>query len=84
MKLPQPPNSITLAKMFGVHQRHIAARLGVTRDWMRQMARNPRYARRVRIAVLEEILRQERLALSVESLIATPSIGLQEASHDGA
>jgi hypothetical protein len=81
MKLSQPPNSIDLAKMFRVHQRHIAARLGVTRDWMRQMARHPRYARRVRIAVLEEILRQEKLALSVESLIATPALPPEGTRH---
>jgi hypothetical protein len=74
MRLLHPPNPIDLAKMFGVPQRAIASHLGVTRDWMRHMARHPRYARRVRVAVLEEILRQEKLALSVESLIVTPPL----------
>jgi hypothetical protein len=84
MKLPQLLNPIDLAKQFGVPQRTVAARLGVTSNWMRHMARHPQYARRVRVAVLEEILKQEKLALSAESLIVTPAICLEGDFHHGA
>jgi hypothetical protein len=59
-----------LAKLFGVPTRDVALRLRVTPDWVRRLARNPRYARRVRVAALEAILQQEKLALLAESLMA--------------
>jgi hypothetical protein len=63
------PEPLQLAKLFGVPTRDVAIRLRITPDWLRHMARRPRYARRIRIAELEAILRQEKLALLAESLM---------------
>ena len=69
MKSPNPPQLLTLAKSLGVPQYEIAARLGITEEWLRKLAKNPRHARRVRVAELSACLEQERLALSLESLV---------------
>ena len=66
------PEPLHLAKLFGVQMRMVALKLRVTPDWLRQLARKPHYARRVRVAELEAILEQERLALIAEGLIAQP------------
>jgi hypothetical protein len=84
MNLLHTLNPLDFAKAFGVHQRHIAARLGVTRDRMRHLARNPRAVRRVWIAALEAVLEQQRLALLADSLAAPNGLaGVRHgASHD--
>lgn len=69
MSRPIPPKPLELAKALSVPQYEIAVRLGVTTDWLRRLARNPRHTRRVRVAELEAALAQERLALSLESLV---------------
>ena len=51
---------LTLAKLFGVPQIEIALKLRVTPDWLRQLARDPEHATRVRLAELEAILEWER------------------------
>jgi hypothetical protein len=61
---------IELAKAFEIPQLDLAVRLGVTRDTVRRHARNPRYIRRVRLAVLEAILERERLAVAVEGWLS--------------
>lgn len=65
-----PLKPLALARSLGVPQRDIALRLGVTTDWLRRLATDPRHIRRVRVAELEAVLEQERFALTVESLIA--------------
>ena len=80
MNAPHTFNPLEFAKAFGVHQRHIAARLGVTSDWMRHLARNPRRIRRVWVATLEAVLEQQKLALLAESL-ASPE-GRAGVPHD--
>jgi hypothetical protein len=62
---------LELAKNFGVSRREIALRLGITPDWLRRLADDPRHARRIRIAELEAILEQELTAATVESLICS-------------
>jgi hypothetical protein len=69
MRDTHPPAPLELAKVFGVPQTQVALRLGVTPDWARRLARNPRHARRVRVAELEAILAQERFALLLEGLL---------------
>jgi hypothetical protein len=41
-------------------------------DWARQLARNPRHARRVFIAELEAALEQQRFELALEGLMRSP------------
>ena len=69
MDRPVPPKPLELAQSLGVPPYEIAVRLGVTTDWLRRLARNPRHTRRIRVAELEAVLERERLALSLESLI---------------
>jgi hypothetical protein len=66
-----PLKPLELAKSAGVSPREIALRLGITRDWLRRLADNPRHARRIRIAELETVLEHERMAETVESLICS-------------
>jgi transcriptional regulator with XRE-family HTH domain len=80
MNAPHTFNPLEFAKAFGVHQRHIAARLGITSDWMRHLARNPRGVRRVWVAPLEAVLERQKLALLAESLAA--AYGRAGVSHD--
>ncbi len=73
------PKSLThiapleLARYFGVPLGEVSVRLGVTRDWLRHLARDPRHSRRIRVAELEAVLEQQRLELSLESLIRSRS-----------
>ena len=64
-----PLEPLEIARRQGIPLREVAVRLGVTTDWLRHLARNPRHARRVRVAELEAALEQQRLELSLESLI---------------
>ena len=63
------PEPLHLAKVFRVPMQNVALKLRVTPDWLRKLARKPRHARRVRIAELEVILQQEKLAWLAESLM---------------
>jgi len=69
MKSLSPPDPLSIARSLGVPLVEVAGRLGISTNWLRQMARNPRHGRRIRIAELEAVLEQQRLELSVESLI---------------
>jgi hypothetical protein len=61
MAAPHAPFApLTLAKLFGVPQIEVALKLRVTPDWMRQLARDPEHAPRVRLAELGAILEWER------------------------
>lgn len=60
---------LDIARSLGVLQRDVACRLGVTTDWLRRLAKDPRHERRVRVAELEVALEHERFALTVHSLI---------------
>ena len=53
---------LALAAAFDVPLGDVGARLGVTGDWARRLARDSRYAGRVRRAVLQLALERERLA----------------------
>ncbi len=68
MGRPIPPKPLELAQTFDVPPYEVAVRLGVTTDWLRRLARNPRHTRRIRVAELEAVLERERLAISLESL----------------
>ena len=70
MRSPTVLDPLELAKQFGVTQRELALRLGVTLDHARRLARNPKHLRRVRLAVLEEIVERERLAVAVEGWLS--------------
>jgi hypothetical protein len=65
---------LELARTFGLTQADVAVRLRITPNGLKYLASRPRHARRVRVAVLEAILEQEKLALTVESLITTPAL----------
>jgi hypothetical protein len=60
---------LDLAKHFGVRREDVSIRLGVTPDWLTKLARNPRHARRVFVAELEAVLEQQKLELTLESLL---------------
>jgi hypothetical protein len=62
-----PP--LEIARRLQVPFKEVSLRLGVTQDWLRRLARNPRHARRIRVAELEAALEREQLALAVEHLI---------------
>jgi hypothetical protein len=64
---PLPP--LEIARRLQIPIREVSLRLGVTQDWLRRLARNPRHARRIRVAELEAALEREQLALAVEHLI---------------
>jgi len=55
-------DALALARAFGITAGDIGLRLGVTSDWVRQLAHNPRHSGRVRRAVLQMALERERLA----------------------
>lgn len=71
MAKPIPPKPLELAKSLGVSPSKIALRLDITPEWLRQLARDPRHTRRIRIAELEAVLEQERFAQTVESLLCS-------------
>lgn len=56
---------LVLARLLEVPQIEIAARLDVTPVWARTLAKDPRHARRVRIAVLQAALERDRLEEAV-------------------
>lgn len=66
----QTPRPLELARRFGVPQRTIAAILDVSVSWLRVLARDPRYARQLRIAELQAILEREREQATLESMLA--------------
>jgi hypothetical protein len=57
---------LVLAKAFGVSLEDVAFRLRVSRDWLRKLAQDPRYAQRVQVAELEVILEEARQRLVQE------------------
>jgi transcriptional regulator with XRE-family HTH domain len=67
-------NPLELARAFGLTQADVAMRLRITPNGVKYLASRPRHARRIRVAVLEAILEQEKLALTVESLLVTPAL----------
>jgi hypothetical protein len=60
---------LDLARHFGVPRGEVSIRLGITPDWLTKIARDPRHARRVLVAELEAVLEQQKLELTLESLI---------------
>ena len=64
---PMAPLEIT--RRFEVPLREVSLRLGITQDWLRRLARDPRHAWRIRVAELRVVLEREQLALTVEHLI---------------
>lgn len=58
----QAPDPLAVAKAFGIPMLDLVGRLGVTGERIRQMAKDPRHAGRVRCAVLELALEHERQA----------------------
>ena len=56
---------LVLARLLEIPQIEIAARLDVTPVWARTLAKDPRHARRVRIAVLKAALERESLEEAV-------------------
>jgi hypothetical protein len=69
MEPQMPLRPLDLIKSLGVPTYEVAARLGITPTWLRQLAKNPRHTRRIRVAELEACLEKEKLALSLESLL---------------
>ena len=60
-----PIDPTTLATLLHIPRRDIAVRCGVTPDWLRVLARDPRHNRRVLIAVLEAALERNRFEETV-------------------
>ena len=69
LHLPTDLKPLDIAKYFGVPLTEVSLNLGVTPDWTRHLARNPRHRRRVFVAELEAVLEQQRLELALESLM---------------
>ena len=65
----EPLKPLEIARRQKIPLSEVAIRLRVTPDWLRRLARDPRHARRIRVAELEAVLEQERLALSLQSLL---------------
>jgi hypothetical protein len=65
--VPLAPLEISRRQRISLDE--VALRLRVTTDWLRRLARNPRHARRIRVAELEAALEQEKLYLSLQSLL---------------
>ena len=61
---------LELAKSFGVQQYEIALKLDISNQRLRQLAKNPKHAHRLWVATLETLLEREKLALSLQSLLA--------------
>jgi len=47
------PDPRLIGRILQVPQRDLAIRLGVTSNWVRQLARDPRHSRRILVALLE-------------------------------
>jgi len=69
MNKPIAPEPLQLAKSLGIPLIEIAGRLGVSTNWLRQLAQNPKHTRRIRVAALEAALEQQRFELSLESML---------------
>ncbi len=65
----EPLKPLEIARRQKIPLSEVAIRLRVTPDWLRRLARDPRHARRIRVAELEAVLEQERLALSLQGLL---------------
>ena len=59
------PNPLALARAFGIPISKVGLRLGVTTDYVRRLAGDIRHSHRVRRAVLELALEQERLEQAI-------------------
>jgi len=64
-----PLEPLEIARRQKIPLSEVAFRLRITPEWLRRLARDPRHVRRVRVAVLEVALEQEKLALSLQSLL---------------
>jgi hypothetical protein len=64
-----PLQPLEIARRLDVPLRAISIRLGITERWLRELARNPRHARRVRVAELQAALEREQAALVVDHLL---------------
>jgi hypothetical protein len=60
---------LDIAKFFNVPLDEVYCRLGVSRERARQLVKNPKHRRRCFVAELEACLEQQRLELSLESLM---------------
>ena len=54
-----------IAKLLGIESADYAARLGVSPQWARILARDPRNSRRVLLAVLQAAAEREQIELAV-------------------
>jgi hypothetical protein len=63
---------LDIAKFFRVPLDEVYCRLGVSRARARQLVKNPKHRRRCFVAELEAVLEQQRLELSLESLLRSP------------
>ena len=63
--LNAPIDPTTIATLLCVPRREIALRCGVTCDWLRVLARDPRHSRRILIATLEAALERSRFEETV-------------------
>ena len=66
----EPLKPLEIARRQKIPLSEVAIRLRITPDWLRRLARDPRHARRIRVAELEAVLEQEKLALSLQSLLS--------------
>jgi hypothetical protein len=53
LEFPDIVDPRLIARILRVPRRDLATRLGVTSNWVRQLARDPRHSRRILVAVLE-------------------------------
>jgi hypothetical protein len=70
MSQPVPLSPLEVVKLLDLPLRMVSVRLGITENWLRRLARDPRHARRIRHAALQAALEQEEVALAVEHLLA--------------
>ena len=59
------PDPVTIARLLGVQAIDYSARLGVSPQWARLLAKDPRNSRRVLICVLEAAAQRLRLEESI-------------------
>ena len=60
---------MTLAKAYGISRLAVAQQLGVPTSDLRLLLRDPKYANRVRLAVMELVIERERLLVMKEELL---------------
>jgi hypothetical protein len=68
MRTERLPSPLQIAKTLGIPQRNVAAILRVSVGWLRTLGRDPRCARRVRVAVLEAALEREKERVALEEI----------------